>query len=172
MRVASHGGTRPPWRGRSALPVRLAIRCCTPSRVRAEAYQAGAVRSGRIGHRPERDRISRRLDGGNAVFPDLSATRPTSCRVERGSASSVKRSHVSPARLAKPELAGASPAIGRISGRNAACRGASRCRRRRRIRCREPGRSGLPGRRRLSTFAMIGASQSGIGSASSSRRKA
>jgi hypothetical protein len=25
MRVASHGGTRPPWRGKSALPVRLAI---------------------------------------------------------------------------------------------------------------------------------------------------
>src|SRR5258708_2304638 len=25
MRAASHGGTRPPWRGRSALPVRRAI---------------------------------------------------------------------------------------------------------------------------------------------------
>src|SRR5664279_1267187 len=38
MRVASHGGTRPPWRGRSALPVRRAI-LFLDCRNRSKLYQ-------------------------------------------------------------------------------------------------------------------------------------
>src|SRR4051812_21443472 len=63
MRVANQGGTRPPWRGRSALPVRLAIRsrnCCVLKGPPSEFW---------IGHRPERNRVARRRDAGNAVFP-------------------------------------------------------------------------------------------------------
>jgi hypothetical protein len=37
MRIANQGGMRPPWRGRSALPVRLAIQFQDPDSV--EFYQ-------------------------------------------------------------------------------------------------------------------------------------
>src|SRR3954451_10333110 len=72
MRVASHGGTRPPWSGKSALPVRLAIRSLQLLRRRL-IYQTlnHHALALSIGHGPERDRITRRLDGGNAVFPYL-----------------------------------------------------------------------------------------------------
>src|SRR4051794_16930789 len=72
IRVASQGGTRPPWRGKSALPVRLAIG------LYESLLGTNSIRSGAsgpsglsIGHGPKRDGITRCLDGGNAVFPDL-----------------------------------------------------------------------------------------------------
>src|SRR3954452_24986405 len=70
IREASHGGTRPPWRGRSALPVRLAIDLKFLNR--AAFYQAGSAASGfPLRHGAERDRISRCFDRGNAVLPHV-----------------------------------------------------------------------------------------------------
>jgi hypothetical protein len=44
MRLASQGGTRPPCKGRIAVPERLAIESKSPSL--SETYQNGAPRSG------------------------------------------------------------------------------------------------------------------------------
>jgi hypothetical protein len=45
--IASHGGTRPPCRGRSALPVRLAIRCCDSNHSREQQTTGRAIRISR-----------------------------------------------------------------------------------------------------------------------------
>ena len=60
MREASHGGTRPPCKGRSALPVRFAIRPRYPI-----LCHLGAT----LDHRPEGDGVAFGFDGRNAVFP-------------------------------------------------------------------------------------------------------
>src|SRR3954452_8647086 len=96
IREASHGGTRPPWRGRSALPVRLAIDLKFLNR--AAFYQAGSAASGfPLRHGAERDRISRRLDRGNAVLP----------HVARGAGHHVKRTRRGIEGEAMPFIAGA-----------------------------------------------------------------
>src|SRR4051794_17847070 len=80
IRDASHAGTLPPWRGRSALPERLAIclkRPESPHSIRRARTASGFP----LRHGAERDRISRRLDRGNAVLP----------HVARGAGHHVKR---------------------------------------------------------------------------------
>src|SRR3954467_6004918 len=81
IRVASHGGTRPPCRGRSALPVRLAMRTRTSlNRYDFISFGLGASRFRRC-HGSEGDRISGLLDRGNTVLPDF--TRGPGHHVER-----------------------------------------------------------------------------------------
>jgi hypothetical protein len=70
MRVASHGGTRPPWRGvdrrfRFASPFAAA----TP--ITGGRPQSFRRASGFRSHRPEGYRVALRFDGRDAVLPDL-----------------------------------------------------------------------------------------------------
>src|SRR6185437_2074434 len=70
MRLPSHAGTRPPWRGRSALPVRKGmggwgcLRRGQPSRKIRPSRAAVA-----FGHATERDGIAWYLDRRDAVLP-------------------------------------------------------------------------------------------------------
>src|SRR3954453_10579885 len=105
IREASHGGTRPPWRGRSALPVRLAIELQFLNRLHSIRRARGA--SGfPLRHGAECDRISRRFDRGNAVLPQL----------PRGARHHVERTRRGIECEALPLLAGA-PAKPEFAGR-------------------------------------------------------
>src|SRR3978361_317544 len=97
MRVASHGGTRPPWRGRSALPVRLAIRLESLSRSNSITSDPRAGFS--LYHGAERDRISWRGNRRDAVLPDMSGR----------ARHQVERPRFGIERKAFPLLAGSSP---------------------------------------------------------------
>ncbi len=104
-----------------------------------------------VGHGPERNGITRRLDSEECCAPTPSAIRLTSHRASAAwhpacSAAMCRR------RRCGSGTCRASPATGRKSGRNAACRGANRCRRRCRIRCRALAGPGSMALRRLLRF--------------------
>ena len=113
--------------------------CLSSGRLVADGHSVSAVRSAMVRNVIE---YARRFDGRDAVLPDC--PRCARHHVER-TWLGIERIAL-PLRRRRPCESGTcrvSPATGRIPGRNAACRGASRCRRRCRIRCRGPGRSGF-----------------------------
>jgi hypothetical protein len=109
--------------------------------------QPGAP-SGFRGHRPEGDRVALRLDGRDAVFPDL-PRRPRH-HVDRTRPGLERKTlPLSAGGPTKPKLARRAPRQAQHPVEVAACLGATRCRHRRRTRCKGPDPFGCLGRRKL-----------------------
>jgi hypothetical protein len=93
MRIASQEGTRPPCKGRIALPVRFAIESQSPGSQRLSDGRAAARG---VVHGSKRYRVPRRRDSGNAVLP----------YIPRGAGHHVERARIGIQREPVPRLAG------------------------------------------------------------------
>src|SRR6202165_5784656 len=98
IHVASHGGTRLPWRGRSALPVRLATRSWNPESVEVYQTRSPGIRTSSTMVRKVSE-YRGASTAGNAVFPNP----------PRGVGHHVERPRLGVEREAFPFRAGGSP---------------------------------------------------------------